>query len=151
AIARGAKLIGGEVIELTGRQVRLRDGTWILGNYTINATGIGSPRLLGGLGVKPRKGHLIITDRYPGMVRHQLIELGYLKNAHAVAADSVAFNIQPRRTGQLLIGSSRQYGSDDPAIDHAILDRMIRRAMEYMPALAQVSAIRAWAGFRPST
>jgi glycine/D-amino acid oxidase-like deaminating enzyme len=63
----------------------------------------------------------------------------------------VAFNIQPRKTGQLLIGSSRQYGSDDPAIDHGILSRLIARALEYMPGLAKLSAIRSWAGFRPST
>jgi len=42
-----------------------------------------------------------------GFVRHQLVELGYLKSAHSVTADSVAFNVQPRSTGQLLIGSSR--------------------------------------------
>jgi glycine/D-amino acid oxidase-like deaminating enzyme len=93
----------------------------------------------------------VITDRYPGFVRHQLVELGYLKSAHGTAADSVAFNVQPRKTGQLLIGSSRQYGSEDPAIDHAILGRMIERAVEYMPGLAGLSAIRAWTGFRPST
>ncbi len=29
--------------------------------------------------IKKRKGHLVITDRYPGFLRHQLVELGYLK------------------------------------------------------------------------
>jgi len=42
---------------------------------------------------KPRKGHLVINRTvYPGFLRHQLIELGYLKSAHAINADSVAFN-----------------------------------------------------------
>ena len=108
-------------------------------------------RLTSGLDVRPRKGHLVITDRHPGFVRHQLVELGYLKSAHGTTADSVAFNVQPRKTGQILIGSSRQYGNDDPAIDHAILGRMIDRAIEYMPDIARLSAIRAWTGFRPST
>ena len=94
---------------------------------------------------------MLITDRYPGFVRHQLIELGYLKSAHSLKSDSVAFNVQPRLTGQLLIGSSRQYGLEDPAVDYPILSRMLRRAVEYMPELAQLSGIRVWTGFRAAT
>jgi glycine/D-amino acid oxidase-like deaminating enzyme len=63
----------------------------------------------------------------------------------------VAFNVQPRKTGQILIGSSRQYGSRDLGVERGILGRMIDRAVEYMPGLAGLSAIRVWTGFRPST
>jgi glycine/D-amino acid oxidase-like deaminating enzyme len=101
--------------------------------------------------IKKRKGHLVITDRYPGFVRHQLVELGYLKSAHSVSADSVAFNVQPRRTGQILIGSSRQYGAEGKEVDYPILTRMLQRAQEYIPGLAQMSAIRTWTGFRAAT
>jgi glycine/D-amino acid oxidase-like deaminating enzyme len=107
--------------------------------------------LLPSLKIQKRKGHLLITDRYPGFVRHQLVELGYLKSAHKLAEDSVAFNLQPRQTGQLLIGSSRQFGSEDAAIEDNILWRMLDRACQYMPALAKVSGIRAWTGFRAAT
>lgn len=93
----------------------------------------------------------MITDRYPGLVRHQLVELGYLKSAHSVATDSVAFNVQPRKTGQLLIGSSRQYGARDAKIDHHVLERMLQRAREFMPRLGDLSAIRTWTGFRAAT
>ena len=86
-----------------------------------------------GLPIRKRKGHLVITDRYPGFVRHQLVELGYLKSAHSLTSDSVAFNVQPRRTGQVLIGSSRQYNAEDPAVDAQILTKMIERAQWYMP------------------
>jgi glycine/D-amino acid oxidase-like deaminating enzyme len=151
AQARGAKLVAGEVTELAGGRVTLRDGTRLSAAFTVNAAGNLAPMLTPGLDVRPRKGHLVITDRYAGFVRHQLVELGYLKSAHGTTTDSVAFNVQPRTTGQLLIGSSRQYGSRAPSIDHAILRRMIDRAIEYMPGLAGLSAIRAWAGFRPST
>jgi glycine/D-amino acid oxidase-like deaminating enzyme len=94
---------------------------------------------------------LVITDRYPGFVHHQLVELGYLKSAHGHAGESVAFNAQPRATGQILLGSSRQYGAVDARVEQGILRRMLHRAIEYMPGLAQLSAIRAWTGFRPST
>jgi glycine/D-amino acid oxidase-like deaminating enzyme len=80
-----------------------------------------------------------------------LIELGYLKSAHAVNADSVAFNIQPRQTGQVLIGSSRQYGVEDAAIESHMLTAMLRRAIEYMPGIGKLSAIRSWTGFRAAT
>ena len=104
-----------------------------------------------GIEVRKRKGHLVITDRYPGWVRHQLVELGYLKSAHSISSDSAAFNVQPRKTGQLLIGSSRQFGAEHSAVDSHMLARMLDRALEYMPGLANLSAIRAWTGFRAAT
>jgi D-hydroxyproline dehydrogenase subunit beta len=103
------------------------------------------------LDMKPRKGHLAITGRYPGFVQHQLIELGYLKSAHGSTADSVAFNVQPRATGQVLIGSSRQFGATHKAIDPPMLQRMLERAVDYMPQLASLNVIRTWTGFRAAT
>jgi glycine/D-amino acid oxidase-like deaminating enzyme len=151
AMDRGAKRVCGEVTRLAGGRVTLRDGSTLTAAFTVNAAGIGSAVLTAGVDVRPRKGHLVITDRYPGFVRHQLVELGYLTSAHGTTADSVAFNVQPRKTGQILIGSSRQYGSRDLVVERAILGRMIDRAVEYMPSLAGLSAIRVWTGFRPST
>ena len=49
--------------------------------------------------IRPRKGHLVITDRYPGFLTHQIVELGYLKSAHGSDGDSVAFNLQPPHDG----------------------------------------------------
>jgi glycine/D-amino acid oxidase-like deaminating enzyme len=101
--------------------------------------------------VRKRKGHLVITDRYPGFVHHQIVELGYLKSAHGTSNDSVAFNIQPRITGQVLIGSSRQFDADSTAVDQHILDRMLDRAFEYMPRLGKLSSTRVWTGHRAAT
>ncbi len=143
--------IGQAVAEITNQGVKLRDGSFIPVANTVNVTGSWSPQLIPGLNVQPRKGHLVITDRYPAFIRHQLIELGYLKSAHAVKADSVAFNIQPRQTGQLLIGSSRQYGATSSQVDTQILGRMIDRARMYMPRLGELTAVRAWTGFRAAT
>lgn len=152
AQARGAQLfIGKPVVELTGKGARLNDGSFIAAGFTVNATGSWAPELTPGINVQKRKGHLVITDRYPGFVHHQLIELGYLKSAHSIASDSVAFNAQPRKTGQILIGSSRQYGVEDKQIDQPILTRMIERAIEYMPQLAKLSVLRTWTGFRAAT
>ncbi len=152
AQAHGAVLrLGQPAIALTEDGVKLNDGTFIGSGLTVNATGSWSPELTPGIDVEKRKGHLVITDRYPGFVKHQLVELGYLKSAHSLTEDSVAFNIQPRRTGQVLIGSSRQYGIEDSRVDSGILGRMLARAIEYMPGLTGLSAIRVWTGFRAAT
>lgn len=131
--------------------VQLADGSRISAQRSVNATGPSSPTLTNGLSVRKRKGHLVITDRYPGFVHHQIVELGYLKSAHGTSNDSVAFNIQPRKTGQVLIGSSRQFDADSTAVDQHILDRMLNRAFEYMPRLGKLSSTRVWTGHRAAT
>lgn len=136
---------------MDGRRVVLEDETMLSAGLTVNATGAWAPSLTPGWEVRKRKGHLVITDRYPGFVRHQLVELGYLKSAHALEADSVAFNAQPRPNGQVLLGSSRQFGAEDTAVEPVMLGRMVARALEYMPRLAELSAIRCWTGFRAAT
>jgi len=131
--------------------VELADGSRISAGRSVSATGPWSPELTPGLQVRKRKGHLVITERDPGFVRHQIVELGYLKSAHSTGKDSVAFNIQPRFTGQMLIGSSRQFDVETSAVDQSILNRMLQRALEYLPGLARLSAIRVWTGHRAAT
>jgi glycine/D-amino acid oxidase-like deaminating enzyme len=152
ASRNGAHLqTGCAVAEIGNGRVRLADGSEFVAAIIVNAAGASANMLTPGVEIKKRKGHLLITDRYPGFLRHQLVELGYLKSAHSITADSVAFNVQPRRTGQILIGSSRQYGADHKEIDTDILARMLQRAQHFMPELGQMSSIRAWTGFRPAT
>jgi glycine/D-amino acid oxidase-like deaminating enzyme len=149
---RGAKFrLDVSVAQIGEGRVALTDGSKMHAELIVNAAGASAPELTPGLEIQKRKGHLLITDRYPGFVRHQLVELGYLKSAHSLSADSVAFNVQPRRTGQILIGSSRQYGAEHKAVDNFMLVRMLQRAQEYMPGLAQMSTVRTWTGFRAAT
>ena len=136
---------------LAAGSVRLADGRTLPGDAVVVAAGTATPRLVPGAPLRPRKGHLVITDRVPGFATHQLIELGYVKRAHDVGTDSVAFNVQPRSTGQLLVGSSRQVDVDSRDIDRAILRQMLDRCREYMPDLAAVPAIRTWTGVRAAT
>jgi glycine/D-amino acid oxidase-like deaminating enzyme len=131
--------------------VTLDDGSVLSAGFVVLATGADAAQLVPGVAVKARKGHLLITDRHPGFLHSQLIELGYLKSAHSSDEDSVAFNVQPRATGQILIGSSRQFGAHDSAIESHMMNAMLRRALEYMPGLGNLSAIRGWTGFRAAT
>ena len=152
ARSSGAVLkFGNAVSEITDNGVRLVSGDVVNASVVINAAGINAPQLSPGIRIDKRKGHLVITDRYSNFSRHQLVELGYLRSAHGRDAGSVAFNLQPRATGQMLLGSSRQFGVSDTFIDRDILKRMTSRAFEYMPRLRELSAVRVWTGFRPST
>jgi glycine/D-amino acid oxidase-like deaminating enzyme len=132
-------------------RVRLEDGKELSAKRIVNACGTGATDLLPELPIRKRRGHLVITDRYPGFVHHQLVELGYLKSAHSIVGDSTAFNVQPRQTGQLLIGSSREFGADDTSINRPLLAAMLKRAEGFLPGIAGLQAIRVWTGFRAST
>lgn len=140
-----------QVVELDGAAVRLADGRRLAAGAVVLATGIDAGALCPELPLTPKKGQLLITDRYPREIRHTLVELGYVKSAHQATGPSVACNIQPRPTGQLLIGSSRQFGSRDPGIDGTLLARMLKRAVHYVPGLATLNAIRCWSGLRAAS
>ena len=139
------------VTRLAHGEAHLSDGRILHARRLVNAAGAESPLCTEGLPVKKRKGHLAITDRYPGFLNHQVVELGYMKSARTLSAESVACNVQPRGTGQILIGSSRQFGVEDTAVEAALLQTMLRRAIHYLPSLAELRVIRTWTGFRAST
>ncbi|MDB6047812.1 MAG: hypothetical protein JWR17_558 [Pseudomonas sp.] len=139
------------VMEIDGNRVRLDDQRWLSATAVILANGIHATQLCPDLPIRPKKGHLLITDRYPVQIHHQLVELGYITSAHANTGTSVAFNAQPRPTGQIFLGSSRQFDTLDPEVEGPVLARMLKRALEYLPGLEDLNAIRSWTGFRAAT
>jgi D-hydroxyproline dehydrogenase subunit beta len=148
----------GAVTLVRERVTSMGSGRVLLGNedelrapILVNAAGEWASELTPGLPVARRKGHLAITEAYPGMLRYQVVELGYLKSAHVTTTDTVAFNVQPKANGRLLIGSSRQYGAEGREVNDAILERMLHRAAEYLPVLPSLSIQRTWTGFRSAT
>lgn len=163
ALRLQAVLFPEKAVALESGVVRLQSGAELRAPRIVNAAGEWAGRLSPGMAIKRRKGHLAISDRYPAMLRHQLVELGYLHRAHSSAEDSVAFNVQPRATGQILIGSSRQYvgpnpEEDDPGamakdreVDETILASMLRLAVSFLPGLTSTSILRVWTGFRAAT
>jgi glycine/D-amino acid oxidase-like deaminating enzyme len=141
----------GMATRIDGNTVVLADGSVLQAPQLLLATGLQTTQLVSGLPMRAKKGHLVITDRYPGAVGHQLVELSYITTAHHSEGPSVAFNVQPRPTGQLLIGSSRQFDTLDATVEPAMMARMLQRAISYMPGIGQLNAIRTWTGFRPAT
>lgn len=151
AFQSGASLVPQAAVHAAQGKVLLTNGESLTAPRIVNALGAQAASLTAGLPIRPRKGHLVITDRAPGFARHQLVELGYVRSAGSGTTDSVAFNVQPRKTGQILIGSSRQYNAQDKSIDHAILSRMLQQVRGYMPAIDRLTVLRTWTGFRAAT
>jgi glycine/D-amino acid oxidase-like deaminating enzyme len=143
--------LGAAVSAVDADSATLANGERLSAGQVVVANGMGAQALVPSLPLQPKKGHLLITDRYPGLIQHQLLELGYIKSAHHASGTSVAFNAQPRPTGQLLIGSSRQFETTDPTVDMAVLAQMLQRAAQYLPALPGLNGIRAWTGFRSAS
>jgi D-hydroxyproline dehydrogenase subunit beta len=155
SVAGGASVrLGATIMAIGPSTVSLRNAgasETISAGAVVLATGVDAPTLVPELRILPRKGHLVITDRYPGLLRSQLVELGYLQSAHTMSSASTAFNLQPRSTGQVLIGSSRELVGYDVTINDDIVRAMVARAVGFVPALAGCQAIRTWTGFRPAT
>jgi glycine/D-amino acid oxidase-like deaminating enzyme len=151
AMQAGAVLLRGRAaIRASQGTVQLDDGSTHTAAHIVIATGA-HMRLAPSVPMQQRKGQLLLTVPSPGLLRHQIVELGYLRSAHQLTGESIAFNIQPRRSGEILIGSSRQSGTLDPAIDQPLLQRMLERAYSFMPALAGLATARTWTGFRAAT
>jgi glycine/D-amino acid oxidase-like deaminating enzyme len=136
------------------RVVTLDNGRTLWASVVVVATGAWAPELFPGIPIMPRKGHLAITERMPGFLRHQVVELAYIKNSHpsegGVDDFTVSFNVQPRPNGQVLIGSSRQY-SGTGEIEPRMLKRLLDTALGWLPGLAAVPVLRAWTGLRAAT
>mgnify|MGYP001157920368 CR=1 FL=1 len=164
ARAKGVRFEAKEVVHVGPRSVLARDGQRFEADCVVVAAGESSLGLIevadleneqraafDALAMRRRKGQLIITERYPDFARHQLVELGYLASAHGHARASVAFNLQPRATGQVLLGSSREYDAADDGVDQDVLYRMVKRAERFVPRVTDLQVLRCWSGFRVAT
>ena len=151
------------VRRLFGKKLELLDGTKMEAGLIVNAAGVDALDLLAtplpGLTIRAKKGHLVITERAPVFCHHQLVDVGYVKSAHTDASFSVAFNLQPRKTGQVLIGSSRQLDShdkrhdkkSDKRVEALVVQRMLQEAARFTPRIGELTALRVWTGFRAAS
>ena len=139
-----------KVVSVSENEVKTESGETFTADKVLVTAGVLSSTLLD-LPLIPKKGHLVITERYPGFANHQIIELGYIKKAHSEKGDSSAFNIQPRKTGQMIIGSSREFCGFDKSINKKLLSEMLSRANYFMPSIKKLKALRVWTGMRPAS
>jgi glycine/D-amino acid oxidase-like deaminating enzyme len=102
------------------------------------------------LPVRPRQGHILVTAKVPGLIRHPLLEGGYVSTVQSAAEVlQVALVAEPTASGSLLLGSSRQFVGFDRSVDPAVVQAIAGRAVRFLPSLAGVNLIRSYAGLRP--
>jgi glycine/D-amino acid oxidase-like deaminating enzyme len=147
----GRTRYGTAVARIDDGAITLASGERIDAGDVVIATGTGVTRLLPDIPIFPRKGHLAITARYPRRLSHQVVSMGYGQTEAGSDALAVAANVQPRITGQWLIGSCRQDGIPHGDVDPRVLARVLRSAIALLPCLADMKIIRSWTGMRPAT
>jgi D-hydroxyproline dehydrogenase subunit beta len=102
------------------------------------------------LPVQPRRGFILVTEPLPPLIRHKVYAADYVAN---VASDSAQLQtsavVEGTPSGPVLIGASRERVGFDRSASLPVLRRLAAQAIGLFPMLAQVNAIRAYAGFRP--
>jgi glycine/D-amino acid oxidase-like deaminating enzyme len=102
------------------------------------------------LPLRPRKGHILVTARRPGLVRHPMLEGGYVSTVQSASEDlQVAFVAEPTAAGTLLLGSSRESAGMDRSVALHVVQAIARRAVRFLPSAANLPVIRSYAGLRP--
>lgn len=149
--AGGELHLGRRVCKAGQGGMTFEDGTRLGAQAVVVAAGVQCARLMPELPIFARKGHLAITDRYPGRLAHQIVSMNYGQSAAGDDALAVAANVQPRPTGQWLVGSCRQDGRTDSAIEPPVLAAVLRSAIGLLPCLADMNIVRAWTGMRPAS
>lgn len=116
-------------------------GTW--GGEVAALAGVGLP-------VLPRRGHVLVTEPLPRMVRHKVYAADYVAD---VASDSAALKTSPvvegTAAGPVLIGASRERVGFDRSLSLPAVRALAAGATLLFPFLERVRVIRAYLGFRP--
>ncbi len=135
------------------RGVRTRSGE-ARAPYVVNATGTWGGQLARLAGVElpvlPRRGFVLVTEPLPRVVRHKVYSADYVADvASGSAALQTSAVVEGTPAGPVLIGASRERVGFDRTLSVEVLRRLAAQATRLFPALAEVRAIRAYAGFRP--
>jgi sarcosine oxidase subunit beta len=135
----------------------------VLAPLVVLAVGVWTPEIAASAGLKldivPRKGHILVTEKWPPMVRTALLSPSYVRHKHEANAstapltgvDSVSFSLHQSRTGTCFIGSSREFVGFDDGTSPEIVRAMGRAAVRMFPGVADVRVERSFAGLRPYT
>ncbi|MEU6103372.1 NAD(P)/FAD-dependent oxidoreductase [Streptomyces flaveolus] len=102
------------------------------------------------LPVLPRRGFVLVTEPLPRRVRHKVYAADYVAD---VASDSADLQTSPvvegTAAGPVLIGASRERVGFDRSVSLPALRALAAGATRLFPFLAEVRAMRTYAGFRP--
>ena len=102
--------------------------------------------------VVPRRGHILVSEPAPAIIKHAAMEASYTRTIDADAsALLVACVIEHTKSGPMLFGSSREFIGFDGNEQMAAVTGIAARAVRFFPALAGMQIVRCYTGFRPYT
>ncbi|GAA5198749.1 FAD-dependent oxidoreductase [Rugosimonospora acidiphila] len=161
AVRHGARVVGGA--EVLGA-VRESDGALrvhtsrgtVRTSRVVVAAGVASPevaRRLGGRApVLPRRGHIVVTEPLPPVIRHKVYEAGYVSDVGSDDGTLLCSSvIEGTVSGPVLLGSTRELVGFDRRMSTQAVAAICRRAARLFPFLSEVRAIRAYLGLRPAS
>lgn len=102
------------------------------------------------LPILPRKGHLLVTEPLSPRVYHKIAEVGYTTTVTQAQNDlQVAAVVEGTRSGNILLGSSRQFVGFDNSIEQRVVQAILQRAQRFFPVFISSPVFHARIGFRP--
>jgi glycine/D-amino acid oxidase-like deaminating enzyme len=133
--------------------VRTAAGT-IAAPLVVNAAGVWSSEVAGlagsRLGVRPRRGQVLVTEPLPPLVAHKVYAASYVDDVNSGEEGlQVSTVIEGTPSGTILIGSSRELVGFDERPGVEAWRRIAAAALELFPILAIARVIRVYHGFRP--
>lgn len=154
----GFTLEKGAVTGIETNQGRLECGKVVV------AAGVWTPLLCRFLDInvpiRPRQGHILVTERVSGLITKNYAEYGYLAAkggktrsgvTPAMEQNGVALVLEPSHAGTILAGSSRRFVGMDTNPDPVVMQAIAQRIMHFFPKFGDTRIIRCYAGLRPAS
>lgn len=176
ALARGARRLGADIHIYEEVKGISRDRQGRVTGLTTDRREIRTPRIINCCGawapcigkmigldipIRPRRGQLVVVEKTAQVGHRKISEAHYLvAKSHpelTEGADAemqrygVAFVFEPTVSGTMLLGSSREFAGYDTRTTLPVIRAIIRRAIRFIPSLADLHCIRTYAGLRPFT
>jgi sarcosine oxidase subunit beta len=149
---RGVETAGGKATGVFTDDGRIR------APVVVNAAGALAAEVgrMAGLGVPitPRRGQILVTAAVPPLLRHCLISAQYVAakfKPELAATGGMGFSLEQADSGNILIGSTREFAGFDRRTTFDGLRTIARRIAPVIPALKHVPVIRSFGGLRPYT
>lgn len=155
--------------EQGGYAIRSRGEIVSVGKVVI-AAGVWSNALLAPFGIRlpihPRRGQMIVTEPMPTLIHHVVLSACYITakyrpsewSAHSAdrirSASSdlgVGLALEQTDSGNLLVGSTREFAGFDRTTTPEGLHAVARCGLRALPLLKRFHVIRSFAGLRPWT
>jgi glycine/D-amino acid oxidase-like deaminating enzyme len=111
--------------------------------------------------IKPRRGQLVVVEQVAQVGHRKISEAHYIvakfnpELAEGTDSDlikyGVAFVFEPTASGNMLLGSCREFAGYDTRTTLPAIRAIIQRAIHFIPSLKYLHCIRTYAGLRPYT